>query len=231
MDRVLQVTRLHFIHAMPVLALQWLIVGLAFALNLAVWHLTPAGEQDGGFTGGVLALYITLMIGYVQSVTQLLPLAMGMSVSRRSFFLGTVVVALAEAVLYGVALSVLVTVEGATNGWGAGLSFWAPGILDVDNAALQVLVSGTLVLVFALVGIGLGVVSKRWGPSGVWFLSLGSLVLTSALVIVITWLDAWRATGTWLAAQSVTTLAIGLPAVLALAVAAASFAGIRRIVP
>ncbi len=231
MNRVLQVARLHFIHAMPALAIQWLIVGLAFAINLVVWQLTPAGEQDGGFTGGISALYITLLIGYVQSVTQLLPLAMGMSVSRRSFFLGTAVVAFAEALLYGVVLSVLVAVEGATNGWGAGLGFWAPGVLDVDNAALQVLVSGSLVLVSAVIGIGLGVVFKRWGPSGVWFLSIGSLALFGGLIILVTWLDGWRAIGTWPAAQSVPTLVIGLPAVVALAVAAASFAGIRRVVP
>ena len=62
---------------------------LSFAINLAIWHLTPAGAQDGGFTGGVLALYITAMIVYVQAVTQLLPFAMGLSLSRRTFYLGT----------------------------------------------------------------------------------------------------------------------------------------------
>jgi hypothetical protein len=231
MNRVLQAARLHFVHPMIGLAMPWLIVGLAFAINLAVWHLTPAGAEDGGTTGGILALYITLMIGYVQTVTQLLPLAMGMSLSRRSFYLGTALVAVAEALLYGTALSVLTAVEDATGGWGAGMSFWAPVAMDVDNAALQVLVSGTPVLAFAFIGIGMGVVSKRWGPSGVWVLSLGSTVLFGALAILITWLDGWRAIGTWLADQSVTTLAVGLPAALAVAVAAVSFAGIRRVVP
>ena len=231
MNRVLQAARLHYIHALPTLAMQWLIVGLAFAINLAIWHLTPAGAEGGGFTGGILALYITMMVGYVQAVTLLLPLAMGMSLSRRSFYLGTALVALVEALVYGTVLSVLTAVEDATNGWGAGLGFWAPGIMDVDNAALQVLASGTPVLAFAFLGMGMGVVSKRWGPSGIWILSLGSLVLFGGLAILITWRDEWRAIGTWLADQSVTTLAIGLPAALAVAVAAASFAGIRRVVP
>jgi hypothetical protein len=231
MDRVVAAARLHFIHPMVVLGMPWLIVGLAFAVNLAIWHLTPAGAQDGGFTGGLLSLHITLMIGYVQSVTQILPLAMGMSLSRRSFYLGTALVALVEALLYGAVLSALTAVEGATNGWGAGLSFWAPGFLDVDNPALQVLVSGAPILAFVFLGIGMGVVSKRWGPSGTWVLSLGSVALFGALGILITWLDGWRAIGTWLTDQSVTTLAVGLPAALAVAVAAASFAGIRRVVP
>jgi hypothetical protein len=231
MYRVLQAARLHLIHAMPAMAMQWLIVGLAFGINLAIWHLTPAGEEDGGFTGGQLALHFTLMIGYIQSVTQLLPLAMAMSLSRRSFYLGTALVALVEALLYGALLSALVAVEGATNGWGAGMGFWAPGRLDVDNAALQVLVSGTPVLAFAFLGMGMGVVSKRWGPSGVWFLTLGSTVLFGTLAILITWLREWRAIGGWLADQSVTTLAVVLPVALTLAVAAVSFAGLRRVVP
>jgi hypothetical protein len=62
-------------------------------------------------------------------------------------------------------------------------------------------------------------------------LSFGSTVLFGALAILITWLDGWRAIGTWLADQSVTMLAVGLPAALAVAVAAGSFAGIRRVVP
>ena len=231
MDRVLQAARLHFIHPMIALAMPWLIVGLAFAINLAVWHLTPAGADDGGFTGGILALYITLLIGYVQSVTQLLPLAMGMSLSRRSFYLGTSLVAVGEALLYGAVLAVLTSIEDATNGWGAGMGFWAPGAMDVDNAALQVLVCGAPVLAFAFTGMGMGVVSKRWGPSGAWVLSLGSTVFLGGLAILVTWLDGWVAIGTWLADQSVTTLAVGLPTALALVVAALSFAGIRRVVP
>jgi len=231
MNRILQAARLHVIHPMVVLGMPWLIVGLAFAVNLAAWHLTPAGAQGGGFTGGLVSLHITLMIGYVQSVTQLLPLAMGMSLSRRSFFLGTALVSLVEALLYGAVLSALTAVEGATDGWGAGLSFWAPGFLDVDDPALQVLVSGTPILAFALLGTGLGVVSKRWGPSGTWILALGSVVLFGALFILVSWLDSWAAIGAWLADQSIGTLTIALPAALAAAVAAASFAGIRRVVP
>jgi len=231
MNRVLQAARLHFVHPLIGLAMPWLIVGLSFLINLAVWRLTPAGADDGGFTGGISALYITLMIGYVQSVTQLLPLAMGMSLSRRSFYLGTALVALVEALVYGIGVSVLASIEGATGGWGVDMGFWAPGLMDVDNPALQVLVSGTPVLLFASIGIGLGVVSKRWGPSGVWGLTIASTVLFGGLAILITWLDAWRSIGTWFADQSVTTLAVGLPAAVAVAVAAVSFAGIRRVVP
>jgi hypothetical protein len=231
MSRVLQAARLHFVHPLVSLGMPWLIVGVAFAINVAIWHLTPAGADDGGFTGGIGALYITLLIAYVQSVTQLLPFAMGVSLSRRSFYLATSLVALVEALGYGVVLSALTAAEDATGGWGAGMSFWAPGVLDVDNAALQVLVSGAPILVIAFLGIGMGVVSKRWGPSGAWIVTLGTTIFFGALAILISWLDAWRAIGSWLAAQSITTLAVGLPTALAAVLAVIAFAGIRRVVP
>ncbi|TFV87125.1 hypothetical protein [Blastococcus sp. CT_GayMR16] len=231
MNRVLQAARLHFVHPLVSLAMPWVIVGLSFTINLAVWHLTPAGEQDGGFTGGILALYITLLIGYLQAVTQLLPFGMGMGLSRRAFYAGTALVAVVEALIYGVGISALTSVEDATGGWGAQMSFWAPGPLDVDNPALQVLVSGAPVLAFAFAGIACGVVSKRWGPSGVWILSIASTVVLGGLGILLTWADAWPAIGRWFADQSVTTLALGLPVAFAAVIAAASFAVLRRVVP
>ena len=108
-------------------------MSISFAINVAIWALTPAGEQDGGFTGGVLALYITVLVVYVQAVTQLLPFAMGVSLSRRTFFLGTALVAVVQSLVYGIALAVLVAIENATGGWGSGLNFWAPGPFEVDN--------------------------------------------------------------------------------------------------
>ena len=231
MNRVLTAARLNLVHPLVTLGMPWLIAGLSFAINLAVWHLTPAGAQDGGFTGGVFALYITALIVYVQSVTQLLPLAMGLSLTRRTFYLGTTLLAVVQSVFYGVALSALTAIEDVTHGWGADMAFWAPGPMDVDNAALQVLVSGAPMMAFLVIGIGIGVISKRWGPSGVWVLSIGSMVVLGGLVVLTSWLQAWTVVGDWLADQSIATLAVGLPVALAVAVAALGYAGLRRVVP
>ena len=64
MNRVLAAARLHLIHPAVSLSIPWIVVGLSFAINLVVWHLTPAGEDDGGFTGGVMALYVTVLVVY-----------------------------------------------------------------------------------------------------------------------------------------------------------------------
>lgn len=231
MSRVLTAARLHLIHPTVMIGIPWLVVALSFAINLAVWTLTPAGEDDGGITGGVAALYITVLVVFVQSVTQLLPFSMGVSISRRTFYLGTALVVAAQSLVYGVALSALVSIENATGGWGSDMSYWAPGILDVGNPVGQVFASGAPMLAFAFAGVGIGVVHQRWGQNGTWGLIIGTLVLFGSLAILITWLDAWREIGDWFADQSVATLTVGLPVVVALLAAVAAFPGIRRVVP
>ena len=231
MNRVLKAARLHLINPLVILGVPWLVVAISFAINIAIWSLTPAGEQDGGFTGGVLALYFTVLVVFTQAVTQLLPFAMGISLSRRTFFLGTALVAVVQSLLYGVAIAVLVAIENATGGWGSGLNYWAPGPFEVSNFFLQVLTSGAPMLAFAFVGVGIGIVHKRWGQAGTWGLIIATMVVFGGLAILVTWLEAWPAIGSWFADQSLVTLTVGLPAAIALVAALVSFPGIRRVVP
>jgi hypothetical protein len=231
MTRVLQAARLHLIHPAMMLGIPWLVVSISFAINLATWYLTPAGEDDGGFTGGITAFYVTVLVVFAQAVTQLLPFAMGVSISRRSFYLGTALVAVVQALVTGVIFSALVNLENALDGWGRGMDFWAPGIMEVGNPVLQVFAVAAPMLAFAFVGVGIGIVYQRWGQVGSWGLIIGSMVVFGGLALLITLLGAWRDVGDWFADQSATTLVIGLPLALALIAAAASFPGIRRVVP
>jgi hypothetical protein len=232
MNRVLAAARLHTMNPLLTFGIPWAIVLLSFAINLAVWSLTDAGAQPGGgITGGVASLYITVLVVFIQSVTGLLPFAMGMSLSRRTFYLGTAVAALVAALGYGLALSLLTAVEGATGGWGLRLYFWAPGQMDVDNAALQVLVSGAPMLAAAFLGVAIGVVMKRWGQFGLWGLVIGAMLVFGGLAVVVSWRGWWGDIGTWLVAQSTLTLAVAIPVAVAALTAALSFAGLRRITP
>ncbi len=88
-----------------------------------------------------------------------------------------------------------------------------------------------LALIAAGMGMGMGVVPKRWGPNGVWGLIVGSTVVLGGAAVLITWLRAWTDIGRWLADQSLMTLAVGLPLTLAALLGALAFAGIRRVVP
>src|SRR4051794_34113928 len=118
MNRVLAAARLQLVHPLVILGMPWMIVSSSFAINWAIWSLADIRHQPGaGFTGGVAALYITVLVVFVQTVTQLLPFAMGVSLSRRTFVLGTALVAGLQALGYGIALAALTAIENATDGW------------------------------------------------------------------------------------------------------------------
>jgi hypothetical protein len=231
MNRVLAAARLHLVNPVVMLGIPWLVAGSSFAINMAIFALLDDGPDDTGFTGGVASLYITVLVVFVQAVTQLLPFAMGMSLSRRTFYLGTALVALAQAVYYGVILATLIAIEGATSGWGVDLAFWAPGPVDVDSWPAQVLVSGGPMLAFTAAGIGIGVVMKRWGQLGVWGLLVGTILVLGAIAVLITWREAWGDLADWFGDRSALTVAVALPAATAVVIAALSWGGIRRTVP
>jgi hypothetical protein len=231
MNRVLAAARLHLIHPLVILGVPWLVVATSFAINLGVWGLTPVSQEPAAFTGGVASLYVTVLVVYVQAVTQMLPFAMGLGLSRRTFYLGTALVAGGQAVAYGIAITVLDAIEAATGGWGVDLNFWAPAGADVSSPLAQIVVSGTPMLAFSAVGVAIGIVWKRWGSAGIWTLTIGSIAVVGGLVVLITWRDAWRDIGAWLSDQTVATLAVGIPLALSAVVAALCWLGMRRVVP
>lgn len=127
-------------------------------------------------------------------------------------------------------LTLLGLVEGATGGFGLGLDFWRPAPILMENPFLQFVVYATPLLASAAVGIGLGIVFKRWGASGVYALTIVGLLLIGGAIALIGWLEAWGEVGRWFAGQTTLSMAIALPFVLTI-VGALSFAGLRRVVP
>ncbi|WP_369140569.1 hypothetical protein [Modestobacter versicolor] len=233
MNRVVSAARLQGAHPMVSLGVPWMVVSISFAINLAIWGLADLDSQPdaSATTGGLASLYITVVVVYAQTVTQMFPFALGLSLSRRTYYLGTALAALVQSLLFAVALTALTVVENATDGWGVGLDFWAPGSVDVGNPALQVLVFTFPMLAACFIGIGIGVVFKRWGATGMYALGIGTFAVTGLAIIVLTWREAWGDTWTWLTERSVESMTIGLPAVLAIALAGLTYLGLRRAVP
>jgi hypothetical protein len=67
------------------------------------------------------------------------------------------------------------------------LGFWAPGPLDVDNAAMQFLLFALPMLAYAFLGMAIGVVFKRLGVVGLYVLGLAPLVVTGLGAFIATW--------------------------------------------
>ncbi|WP_104525784.1 hypothetical protein [Blastococcus atacamensis] len=156
---------------------------------------------------------------------------MGAGISRRTFFLGTAVFAMALSAAYALILTVLAAAENATDGWGLSLYFWSPGGIVVENPALLALIHCTLLVLAATVGLGAGAIYKRWGTTGIYVASAAIVVLGGAGMALIGSLDSWGTVFDWFGAQPASVVAVGIPLVLVVLLGALTHATIRRAVP
>lgn len=230
MSRVMNAARLHIVAPGYSLVVPWVIMASSLLINILIWAVADLGEVPDATTAGLASLYVTLVFVYIQAVTSLLPFGMGLGLSRRTFFLGTGLFAVVQALAYGIALHVLLVIERATNGWGVNLTFFR-GFWEVGNPVSQVLVFAVPMAVTAFLGIALGVVYKRFGSLGMYVLTIGLILGLGVAAALITWQERWIAIGEWFGDQTTIGLAAGWPLLLGVLFAAAGYLGIRRVVP
>jgi len=162
------------------------------------------------------------------SVTQIFPYALGMSVTRREFYLAWSLLAVVQSVVYALVLCLLRAVEQATGYWWLGMRYFTLPLMDHVNPVLILLGYAVPVLVVTHLGILFGTVYLRWGTTGVLAsltLAFTALGLAAAL---ITWTRQWHAIGRWLLDQSPTALLAGWPVLVAAAFAVGGYTLIRR---
>lgn len=188
----------------------------SFALTLAIWAIIPnsVGVKYSGAGQAVMWYFFALGI---QSLTLTFPFSQGLSVSRRSFFIGTVglfaVVAAAVSGLY-VALG---AVETASQGWGLNGRMFALQWVADQPWSVQLFFYFVLMMFLFLAGFWGAAVYKRWQATGTLVMGLSLAVAAVAVAAVITWQGLWPAVGSWiltLTPVSIGALVLGLAALL-----------------
>lgn len=200
----------------------------SFLINLVIFRAIGDQGQEENTTGGLVTIYIVVFAVFIQLVTQGFPFALGLGVTRRSFYLGTALLVLGKAVVFGVGLYLFKLVEDATDGWGTSLRFFGIPFLAQDNGMLQILVYTVPFVLAGFAGIAGGVIFQRWGANGVYTLILVSIIVSGGIVALITWQQQWMELGNWFAGQSAVALFAGWPILITAVLAGAGYATIRR---
>lgn len=115
----------------PVSIMAGAIIPATCAMNLPIVLPRHVGGTEPYHTRGLATIYVFLFVAALLSITRALPFGLALGVSVRTYYLGTVALAVTLAFVYGLALTVLEAIEQATGGWGAsGRFFRVPWILD-----------------------------------------------------------------------------------------------------
>jgi hypothetical protein len=227
MRPIVNVARLHVLQPVIYLGFPWAITAFSLAVNLVIFGAGAAGSAHR-YTGAASITFIFFLLMGVTSLGRTLPFGMSLGASRRTYYLGTALLAVTLAALEGLALTILQAIERGSGGWGIALHFFrVPYILD-GPWYLTWLTSFTgLALLFGY-GMWLGLVQRRWGLLGSLIFLAAQVTVAVAVVLLITWADGWPATGHFFSTLSAAGLT-GLLAVLTAALFGGGYLSIRRV--
>lgn len=228
MSTLVKVVRYHLVKPDNLVLVPWAVLVVGFAVNVMVVATTFGGQGQTRYMGTLAALYLTFSVGGVTSITRALPLGLGLGLSRRSFYLGTVLTAVSLAVVYGLILALLQAIERWTHGWGLSMGvFRAPFILE-GPWYLTWLMSFVLLTLLFVWGVWSGLVYRRWDLIGLWVFIAAQVIVGVVAALVVTWAGAWHQVGHFFVTVSAPGTA-GIVALLATLLLVGGFATIRRL--
>lgn len=231
MSRTLNVIRMQFINRQTYVWIPLIVLGGSFAVSLAIWAILAGSGVDGPkYGGGAQApLWYFLFVG-VSSLTLTFPFSQAMSVTRREFYLGTLLAAGLTSAMLALIFVVGGLIEDVTNGWGMNGYFFA---LDWVWAAGP-LVAGVfffaLAMLFFVIGFGSATVYKRFGALWLTLVYVAIAVLFVGALWLIGRANAWIEVFGWFAEIGAGGVALIMLAAVVL-VAATSFPVLRRATP
>jgi hypothetical protein len=228
MNRVARAARLHLVIWPATLLMPWAIMLSSFVINLVIFAILKSQDAGSAFTGGLASLYAVVMIIFVTAMGRQFFFALGFSLTRRTYYLATMLFAVAQALVFAVAVYLLRLLENATDGWGVNLPFFAMKGLNAGNPIGQIAVYAGPFVLLAAIGTVIGAVNSRWGGTGLFVATLILTVAVGAGAALVTYREAWTSIGSWFQDQPTVALFAGYPTLLAVGIAAGGYLIIRR---
>jgi hypothetical protein len=239
MSTLVKVARYHLVQPYQYLVVPWGILAFSLAVSMAVFGMIPVGHHavltanglasvpDNRYTGALSSLFIFFAVLGVQSIGRSLPFGLALGVSRRSYYAGTALLAVALACADGLALTVLQAIERATDGWGVHMGFFRVAYLLDGPWYLTWLTSFVGLTLLFVYGMWFGIVYRRWGLVGTVAFIAAQVTIVLTVLLAVALVVTWASVSHFFTSLTAAGLT-GLLAVLAVALLAGGHATIRR---
>ena len=211
--RIWNVVRLHLVDLRTYVGIPWIIVGTAFVITLIISAIisyatgmdphSPESLEGQRYSWAVVAPQWYLAVVAVQAIGMTFPFALGFSVTRRDFYLGTSLLFVLISAFNAVAFALLTQIEKATNGWGMGAHMFNALWFGIDGWWVDLLSYFSMQLFIFFLGASVATIYMRWRMPGmlVFWVSLAALVLGALALITFT--NSWPAVAGWFVAQGI----------------------------
>ncbi len=224
---LVKVARFHLADRLSYTAVPWGVLAFVFGVWVAL-AASASGYNTQIPTGALGAIYLFFLIAGILSISRSLPFAFALGVSRRSYYAGTVLLAVALAAADGLALAVLQVIEQATSGWGVRLHFFRVAYILPGPWYLTWLTSFVVLTLMYIYGMWYGLVYRRWNLLGVLAFGATQVTIVVAGVVAATQAHAWAEIGRFFTTLTAAGLT-GLLAALAVVLLAGGYTTMRRV--
>lgn len=229
--RILNVARLHTTNAQTYLGIPWIITVVAFGFSFAIALIIPAVAEPADvpealsgmqYSWALVAPLWYLVIVGILAVSSTFSFALGLSATRREFFLGTALTFVVVSLINASGYAVLYAIEQATDGFGIGMhhftSLWLSGDQSVAEAFFTFFVAFFSVVA---TGAAFATVWMRWKSVGVvtvfiilamlvFFVIGAAVALTGATDALASWAMSLSLTEAFLVVLAVSAGALAL---------------------
>ena len=209
-QRIWNVVRLHYASRWTLVVLPWLILAIIFIINLLVWLIidiatgTDSYTSSGEWSGGTSYIFIYIFILAIQAIALTFPFALGFSVTRRDYYLGTSAAFILLAAMFSAGIVILGYLEQWTSGWWLGahlfhVIYFGTGpvwerFFNVFGIMLFCFFGGTLI----------ATIYVRWKMNGVLVLMVALAFLLVGAFAWVALTDGWSAVGQWFGSTGTT---------------------------
>jgi hypothetical protein len=224
MNRITAVARTHLTDPFNWLAMPWLIMSFSFIINLVLGIFFV---DEAMYTGGIASIHIYMLVIGIINVTQTFSFAIGFSVRRSDYFLGTAATIVAVSLANAVLLWLMGLIETATDGWGADLHFFHLPYMSDGTAIEQMWFQFAVMLCCFFIGFLFPCVYRRFGRMGLYAFFTAIVAVISIGMFFIGYYEKWGALFEALSGLTAVALA-GWAFALALLLALGSYLMLRR---
>ena len=225
MSRTLNVIRLQLINKQTFIWVPLIILAGAAVISILIYAMIPTDEPKYG-GGGQAPLWYFFAIG-MSAMTLTFPFSQAMSITRREFFLGTLILGAIAAAMMASIFLVLAGIEALTDGfWMNGRIAYLPYLFE-SGWATAWLAYFTVTLLLFVVGFWMATIWKRFGTFAVVAIGVALGLVVTIAIFAITKLQWWASVITWFTDIGVLGVALG-GLVLTAALSFGTYATLRR---
>lgn len=201
-QRIWNVSRLHSTNKWQTIGVPAIAMGVILLANMAIWWLVRTAQQPGDettsyYNGASFYLFVYMLVVAIQAMSRTFPFALGFSVTRRDYYLGTSLAFVIYSICYGVAMTLLSYIEEVTRGWGVGLTVFQTVLFDSGSIWVRLFMYVAAFLIFFLIGMTCGTVYVRWHANGLITFGVATALLVIGSVALATATSSWVRVGDW----------------------------------